>query len=57
MVPGVVVKFGRQCLQFAFVDFAVTAESSVMVMYQLNVELMSTNLIMHLPMPLIHVHP
>ena len=57
VLPGAVVKFGHQGLQFAFVDFVVLVESSVMVMYQINVDLLSTNLLLHIVMRLIHVHP
>ena len=37
MLPGAVVKFGRHGLLFAFVDFVVSAESLVMLKYQVNV--------------------
>ena len=52
-----VVKFRRQRLLFAFVDFVVSAESLVMLMYQVNVDSLSTNLSMHVVVRLIHVHP
>ena len=57
MLPGAVVKFGRRRLLFAFVDFVVSAESLVKLMYQVNVGSLSTNLSMHIVVRLIHVHP
>ena len=47
VLPGAVVKFGRQWLLFAFVDFVVSAESLVMLKNQVNVGSLSTNLSMH----------
>ena len=57
VLPGAVVKFGRQWLLIAFVGFVVSAESLVMLMYQVNVDWLSTNLSMHIAVRLIHVHP
>ena len=56
MLPVVVVKFGRQRLHFSCVNFIVSAGNLVMVMYQVNVDLLSTNLLLHIVMRLIHVH-
>ena len=57
MLPGVVVKFDRQGLYFAFVGFVVSAESWVMTKCQVNLNLLSTNLSMHIVVRLLHVHP
>ena len=57
VLPGAVVKFGRQWLQNAFVGFVVSTESSVLMMYLLNVNFLSTNLAMHIVISLIRVHP
>ena len=57
VLPGAVVKFGPQGLLFAFVGFVVSAESLVMLMYQANVDSLSTNLSMHNVKRMIHVHP
>ena len=57
VLPGAVVKHGRQWLLFAFVGFVVPAENLVMLMYQVNVDSLSTNLSMHIVVRLIHVHP
>ena len=57
MLPEAVVRFGRQWLPFAFVGFVVSAESLVMLMYQVNMDLLSTNPSLHIVVRLIHVHP
>ena len=57
VLPGAVVNFGRHWLLFAFVGFAVSAESLVLLMYQVNVDLLSTNLSNHKVVRRIHVHP
>ena len=57
VLPGPLVKFGRQWLVVAFVGFVVSAESSVMLMYRVNVGSLSRNLSMHILVRLIHVHP
>ena len=44
MLPGVVVNFDHQSLHFAFVGSLVSVESSVMMMYLVKVDVMSTNL-------------
>ena len=38
MLPGAVVKFDRRRLRFAFVGFVVSAESFVMMMYQVHMD-------------------
>ena len=53
---GAVVKFGRQGLHFVFVELMVSTEKSVPVMYQVSVDLLSTSLLMHIVVRLIHVH-
>ena len=50
------VTFGCQGLHF-FVGSVISAENSVMTMYQVNVDLLSTTLSMHIVVRLIHVHP
>ena len=57
MIPGAVVKIGRQGLLFAFVCFVVSAEGLVMLMYQVNMDLLSTNPSLQIVVHLIHVHP
>ena len=57
VLPGVVVKFGRQWLLFAFVGFVVSAESLVMLINQVNLDSLSTNLSVHIVVHLIHVRP
>ena len=57
MLPGTAVKFGRQWLHCALANFVLLAESSVMVMFQENVDLLSTNPIMHIDVRLINVNP
>ena len=57
MLPGAVVNFGRLGLVFGFVGFMVSAESSVMLMYQVNVDSLSKDLSRHIVVRLIHVHP
>ena len=57
VLPGAVVKFGRQWLLFAFVGSLVSAESLVMLMYQIDLDSLSTNLSMQIVVRLIHVHP
>ena len=44
-------------MRFAFVDLVVSAEKSVMVMYHLIVDFLSTNLSMHIVVRPIRVHP
>ena len=56
-LPGIVEKFFHQWLMFALDDFVVLAESSVVMMYQVNLDLLSTNLLMHIEVRLIFVIP
>ena len=55
VLRGAVVKISCQWLQFGFADFVVSVESSVMVMYQVNVDLLSTILLLHIVERLIQV--
>ena len=57
VLGGAVVSFGRQWLRFAFDDFVVLFESSVMVVYLVNSDLLSTNLLLQINVRLIHVNP
>ena len=49
-------KVGRYWLLSAFVGLVALAENSVILMYQVNVGLLSTNLLMLIVVHLIHVH-
>ena len=51
------VKTGRKRLQIDSADLVVLAESSIKVMHQVFVNLLSTNLVMHTVVRLIHVRP
>ena len=57
LLPGAVVKFSLQQLRLASEYFVVLTESSMMVIYQVNVDLLSTNIFMRIEMRLIHVNP
>ena len=56
-LPGFVVQFFHQWLRFAFDDFVVSAESSVVMMYKVNLDLLSTSLLMHIEVRLKYVNP